>query len=108
MREDLGNKLEAAFAGLIQASADEDKVKAAKERATELTEMNRKLDESLEVLRQQVRGNKENKEHKSETKAKNGSEENEVDGEEKRREEKRREEKRREEFRNQRTERRSS
>ena len=55
MRRDLGNKLQAAYAGLIQASADADKVKAAKERAAELTEVNKKLDESLEVLRQQVR-----------------------------------------------------
>ena len=55
MRKDLGNKLEAAYASLIQASADGDKVKAAKERAAELTEMNKKLDGSLEVLRQQVR-----------------------------------------------------
>ena len=51
MREDLGNNLEAAYAGLIQASADEDKVKVAKEKAAELTEVNKKLDESLEVLR---------------------------------------------------------
>ena len=55
MREDLGNNLEAAYAGLIEASADEDKVKVAKEKAAELTEVNKKLDESLEVLRQQVR-----------------------------------------------------
>ena len=55
MRRDLGNKLQAAYAGLIQASANADKVKAAKERAAELTEVNKKLDESLEVLRQQVR-----------------------------------------------------
>ena len=33
MRRGLGNKLQAAYAGLIQASADADKVKAAKERA---------------------------------------------------------------------------
>ena len=55
MREDLGNNLEAAYAGLIQASADEDKVKVAKEKAAELTEVNRKLDESLVALSQQVR-----------------------------------------------------
>ena len=55
MRKDLGNKLEAAYASLIQASANADKVKAAKERAAGLTEVNKKLDESLEVLRQQVR-----------------------------------------------------
>ena len=55
MRKDLGNKLEAAYASLIQASANADKVKATKEKAAELTEVNKKLDESLEVLRQQVR-----------------------------------------------------
>ena len=55
MREDLGNNLEAAYAGLIEASADEDKVKVAKEKAAELADVNRKLDESLEALRQQVR-----------------------------------------------------
>ena len=55
MREDLGNNLEAAYARLIEASADEDKVKVAKEKAAELADVNRKLDESLVALSQQVR-----------------------------------------------------
>jgi len=50
IREDLNNKLEVVYASLLEASARVEKVKAAQGRAAALTEVNKKLDESLEAL----------------------------------------------------------